>query len=241
MDYSLEWKPEFFEPVVIHATVILSLVGYWFTIHSSVLHEIFKRKYGDERAKIKWIFFWRYAGVFYFLLIPVIVIFTLLSNGIAEYGVGAANLSGSLIWILGLGSLIVLFQSIFARKQTNLTQYPQIRVQVWDISLVIKNSLGWLIYLISYEFMFRGFLLFGSVYAFGVWPAILVNTALYSLAHVPKGAREAIMAVPFGIIICCLTLRTGTIWVAVFAHFILAVSNDIFSLIAHQEMKFKNK
>jgi len=239
MEYSLEWKPEFFEAIVLLTTVIICLVGYGLTTRSSYLYKLFNRKFGEERGTIRWVFFWRYAGFFYFLLIPVVVMYTLLSQDITRYGVGIVNLPESLIWILALGVLIVLFQAIFARNPVNLSHYPQIRVPVWTVSLIVKNSLGWFLYLVSYEFMFRGFLLFGLVDAFGVWPAILVNTVIYSLAHIPKGARETILAVPFGILICYLTLKTGTIWVAVFLHYILAVSNDIFSIIAHPDMKFK--
>jgi len=240
MEYSLEWKPEFFEAIVLLTTVIICLVGYGLTIRSSYLYKLFNRKFGEERGTIRWIFFWRYAGFFYFLLIPVVVMYTLLSQDITRYGVGIVNLPESLIWILALGVLIVLFQAIFARNPVNLDHYPQIRVPVWTVSLIVKNSLGWFLYLVSYEFMFRGFLLFGLVAVFGAWPAILVNTVIYSLAHLPKGARETILAIPFGILICYLTLRTGTIWVAVFLHYILAVSNDIFSIIAHPDMKFKS-
>ena len=239
MNYSLEWKPEYFEPVIIFGTVIFSLVGYWLTIQSSIIHKLLIRKHGEEKAKISRIFFWRFAGLFYFLLIPICMALFLLPHRISEYGIEATNLLESLLWITGLGIVIVLFQSRFARNSKNLEQYPQIRVAVWDTPLIIKNAVGWFVYLLSYEFLFRGFLLFGSVYAFGVWPGIFINTAFYSLSHLPKGARETLLAIPFGIAICYLTLRTGTIWIAIFVHFILAVSNDLFSMLAHPEMKYK--
>jgi len=239
MEYAFEWKPEFFEVVVLLATVIVCLVGHGVTIHSSYVYKLFIRKFGEERGKIQYIFFWRYSGLLFFLLIPLTAIYTLLSQDVTRYGVGIVNLPQSLIWILALGVLIVIFQAIFARNPVNLVHYPQIRIPVWTVSLVIKNSLLWFVYLLSYEFMFRGFLLFGTTDALGVWPAILVNTVIYSLAHVTKGVRETILAIPFGILLCYLTLKTGTIWIAVCLHFILAVSNDIFSLLAHPEMKIK--
>ena len=184
-------------------------------------------------------FFWRYTGTFYFLLIPLIVTIFVIERNLGDFGINFTNISESLIWIFGLGGSIVLIQSIIAGNKTNLDQYPQVRVKEWSTGLFINNSFLWFIYLFSYEFMFRGFLLFGSVYAFGVWPGILLNTTMYSLAHIPKGAREAIMAIPFGIFICYITLRTETIWVAVFVHLVLALSNDFFSIRANPEMMFK--
>ncbi len=239
MGYQLQWEPGRYEAVVTLATAIVCLIGYGFTSNSSFLYKQCIQKSGEERGKIWWVFFNRYAGFFYFLLIPLGVIYILFSKDITRYGVSIINLAESFIWVLALGTVIIFSQSIFARNPVNLDHYPQIRIPVWSISLIIKNALMWFVYLVSYEFMFRGFLLFGTVDILGVWLAILVNTLIYSLTHIPKGARETILAIPFGILICYLTLKTGTIWVAVFLHFILAVSNDIFSLIAHPEMKIR--
>lgn len=58
--------------------------------------------------------------------------------------------------------------------------------------------------------MFRGFLLFSCARVLGVWPAIAINTAIYALAHVPKGKTEGIGAV-VGILFCLITLESGTI------------------------------
>lgn len=132
-------------------------------------------------------------------------------------------------------------QSKNARKPVNTSQYPQIRIQNWDLSLILKNYWGWFIYLLAYEFMYRGFLLFGLIDSFGVWPAIMVNTIIYSLAHIPKGNREALLAIPFGIILCYLTVRTETIWLSVMVHIVLAYSNDYFAIDASETMAFVKK
>jgi membrane protease YdiL (CAAX protease family) len=238
MESIFEWNPDFFSPVVILGTTIFCIIGHWAVIHSSLLERIFVRKFEKERAKITWIFFWRYSGVFFYFIIPVFSSIIILKQDFRDWGLGIKNLTESLIWIAGLGLSIVLVQSFAAANKSNLKQYPQIRISEWSKSLFLKNILLWLIYLVAYEFMFRGFLLFGSVGTLGVWPAILINTALYSVTHIPKGIREAVLAIPFGFFLCYITLRTGTIWVAVFVHFILAASNDYFSIRAHPEMKF---
>jgi membrane protease YdiL (CAAX protease family) len=87
--------------------------------------------------------------------------------------------------------------------------------------------------------MFRGFLLFSSLPVLGIWPSILLNTAVYSLVHIPKGNKETLGAIPFGILISYLAIETGTFWIAFFTHVILALSNEWFSLRTHPEMLFK--
>lgn len=241
MNYSLAWDQSFLEPVVTIGLTLFGLVGYWVTITNSSLESKFIKILGKQKGRVEWVMFWRYAGVFYFAIIPSIVVFSLFSHNLAFYGVSLVNLPESLLWILGFSLVIVLMQSKSARQPENIDQYPQIRLNDWTGGLIIKNSLGWFIYLLAYEFMYRGILLFGLIDAFGIWPAIMVNTIIYSLAHIPKGNREALAAIPFGIVLCYLTIRTETIWIAVFVHLALALSNDYFALAESKTMRFVRK
>ena len=119
--------------------------------------------------------------------------------------------------------------------------YPQIRKKEWNFQLLLLSAFSWTAYLLAYEFMFRGYLLFISVAYLGVWPAIALNVAIYALVHVPKGYKEAFGAVPFGIVLGIITIQTGTIWVAFVVHVIMALSNEWFSLRANPEMKLKRR
>ena len=130
-----------------------------------------------------------------------------------------------------------LKQFEMAQIYTN-EKYPQIRETNWDRKLVINNTLGWSAYLLGYEFLFRGILLFPLVDALGVWPAIAINTAMYSATHIPKGMDEAIGAAPLGIVLCLITLMTGTLWVAIVVHILMALANSFSSVYHNPEMKF---
>lgn len=241
MNYSFSWDPSFLEPVVTIGLTLFGLVAYWVTITSKSLKSKFIKSLGEEKAKVEWIMFWRYAGVFYFALIPAIVVFILFPHNLAYYGLGFVNLFEALLWSLGLSALLILMQSRSARQAENVEQYPQIRINNWTAGLLFKNSFGWFIYLLAYEFLYRGILLFGLLDAFGVWPAIMVNTIIYSLAHLPKGNREALAAIPFGILLCYLTIKTETIWISVIVHVALALSNDYFALAESKVMKLVKK
>lgn len=230
MDNIFRWDQSYLEPVITIALVLFGLLAYWVSITSVKLKKLFVSRMGEKKAAVEWIMFWRYSGVFFYALLPSAVIFLVFDHSISFYGVSFINLGESLIWSAALGALVILMQSRSARQPENTKQYPQIKSDRWNTRLVVKNSLGWFIYLFAYEYMYRGILLFGLIDYFGTWPAIMVNTIVYSLAHIPKGNREAVAAIPFGILLCVLTLRTGTIWIAVMVHLALALSNDYFAL-----------
>ncbi|RME04338.1 MAG: CPBP family intramembrane metalloprotease, partial [Bacteroidetes bacterium] len=100
----------------------------------------------------------------------------------------------------------------------------------WPRSVVVASAVTWVLYLLAYEFMFRGWLFFTCLDAMGPELAIVVNVSLYALVHVPKGFNETVGAIPLGALLCWLTMQTGTIWIAFLVHSIMALSNEWFSM-----------
>src|SRR5207344_2457217 len=113
----------------------------------------------------------------------------------------------SFTWILALGIPIVLLMRFAVRRPNVFTNYPQIRVQYWDLGLMIRYSVAWAVYMLGYETMFRGLLLFPLANSLGVWLAIAINTTLYVSSHLPKGSNETIAAIFFGPLLCYITLQ----------------------------------
>jgi membrane protease YdiL (CAAX protease family) len=158
-----------------------------------------------------------------------------------QTGISIRNLPESMLWVAILGTVIIFINFFAARKPDNLSMYPQIRIRIWTPGRILLSSMGWVLYLLGYEFMFRGLLLFTCVMVMGVWPAIVLNTALYAFVHMPKGMKETLASIPMGILLCILTIKTGTIWVAYFAHVILAVSNEVLSIHFNPDMSFAKR
>jgi membrane protease YdiL (CAAX protease family) len=87
--------------------------------------------------------------------------------------------------------------------------------------------------------MFRGLLFFSFIRFIGNLPAIVVNVFIYALVHIHKGFKETLASIPFGIILCLMTLSTGSIWAAFIVHIILALSNEWISFHLNPEMSIK--
>ena len=144
------------------------------------------------------------------------------------------TLPGALLFSL----LALYFSYRHGGRPDNIRTYPQLRVFRWTSRLLFLNCLSWLFYLAVYEILLRGFLLFPSIQSLPLSYAILLNLLLYSLAHLPKGRKETLGAIPFGLLLCVLTALTGNIWNAFIIHSTLALSNDIFSIKANPRMLF---
>lgn len=220
---------------------IICFVIYWFTAQSEKVKERFYKNTEFDKASVNHIFFTKAFGFFTMGVIPLVVCLIFLP----QYPVSFYTLAFradtalySLLWIAGISALVIPLASISARKPKNLINYPQIRAKVWTNKTVIINILGWSLYLFGYELLFRGVLLMPVADQLGVWPAIAINIALYSATHIPKGLDETIGAIPLGLVLCLLTLASGTIWIAFFVHLAMALTNSFTALKFHPDIHF---
>ena len=147
----------------------------------------------------------------------------------------------SVAWILGLSVVVIPMAFISAKKPENLKNYPQIRSKRWTNKTMAINLLGWAIYLFGYELLFRGTLFFPLVETLGIWPAVALNIALYATTHIPKGLAETLGAIPLGLLLCLLTLESGTVWIAFFVHLVLAWTNSLTALAYHPEIQYSGR
>jgi membrane protease YdiL (CAAX protease family) len=142
---------------------------------------------------------------------------------------------------LGLTIVIQLINYFNASSTSNLALYPQIRKEQWSWSVLAASALTWIIYLGAYEFLLRGVVLFFSVSVLDQSTAIALNVCLYAIIHLPKGAKEALASIPFGIVLCLICLKSHSVWPAIFLHASLALSNEWFSLYYQPQMWVKWK
>ncbi|MCB0518247.1 MAG: CPBP family intramembrane metalloprotease [Lewinellaceae bacterium] len=212
------------------AAVTVGFICYQFITQSPQFCEFFENRWGGNKAKAYQIYGQLWLGAFLYGVLPAIIA---LSQGIDFQDIGIRFQHGgtTMAWWLGLGLVIVAITYFSHRKPDSLAMYPAIRVPPpWSRRMTFASALSWVGYLLAYEFLFRGFLLFTCLEEMGVLPAIAINTSLYALVHVQKGWKETIGAIPLGIVFCLLAIQTGTIWIPFLVHVTMSLSNEWWTL-----------
>ncbi len=219
--------------------VVWSAVGFsayiFLSRNTSLVRKLWKAKPNlDSQAKE--IVFQRLWGFLFLGVFPVIFILFFPEKGLKDFGLGCSWQTAPPWWVIVI-LVIILIAGFYSSKQAgNLAMYPQIRIQQWSPGLLSLSGFSWVVFLLGYEFLFRGFLLYASLAVMDVWPAIALNCALYALAHLYKGPGETFGAIPLGILLCYLTILTGNIWTAVGIHSVMALSNEWWSIKANKNM-----
>jgi membrane protease YdiL (CAAX protease family) len=239
MNNELIWKQDYFHPVISLSVTLICFLFYHFITSSASLFEEIKKRYGINRIKELWIYLRQITGFIFLGVVPLLVVLIILREKLSTYGLGFSINNRAFFYTLIVAFIIITINFFASKSPVNLKNYPLIKTKVWDVRLLILSSSGWIIYLLAYEFLFRGFLLFTCIQYFGIWPAIIINIMVYSLAHIPQGLNETLGAVPFGLVLCYLVLLSGTIWPAFILHFILAISNEWFSIRNNPEITLK--
>jgi membrane protease YdiL (CAAX protease family) len=99
-----------------------------------------------------------------------------------------------------------------------LVTHPELRLPYWFAYAVL--------YYIAWEWCFRGWMLFGLLRRWPVALAVLLQTVPSALVHLGKPVGETLGAVPFGLALGWLALRTQSIWYGWLLHVLLGVLTD---------------
>jgi len=235
---SIFYTSEFSETVLIISLVTVAILIHHFVSRSKLVAGWFNSKFAHPLAEIRLLVLQRLIAILLFGVCPVLIILIWPDVRLSDYKISAEISLIVILYATLFAAAIIPLSYYLSRKPGNLKKYPLIRLKVWDYRVVLLSFSLWISYLLAYEFMFRGILLYSCVRSFGVPAALIINILIYALAHLPKGLTETLAAIPFGLILCLLVIHLDSVWVAVFIHIILALSNDWFSMKAHPEMQF---
>jgi membrane protease YdiL (CAAX protease family) len=204
---------------------------------------VWKSKYFRSNSNLDieiWhIYSTRLSGLLWLGIIPGMLMGVFGTQLHNYYGLLYRGTSNICIPIIVLALLIPVLTFFNSQRKNNLKTYPQIRKKVWSSGLLAGSAVTWMLYLLGYEYLFRGILLFSSLETLDQYSAITLNVAMYSLFHLKKGLTEVLASIPFGIILCLLVIKSDSIWPAFFLHLELALSNEWLSIYFNPEITLK--
>lgn len=226
---ALSWSTSNKPVVIVLITAILAYpTGYWISL---LLPPLLRRRGLSEREVSIWsvILFRAWSGIV--LGVPTAVIgFTMLPRDPNRLGLNLQH-AGVSMMVAVIAWIVIFAACWFSARGSGVmfAGYPEI-APPWTTRLTLLNTASWIVYLIPFEFFFRGFLLFTLASAYGGTAAVLIVTGLYSFTHLVRKPPEQIGTIPGGILFGVLALGTGSILGPVLIHCFLAPVTEIFAL-----------
>ena len=127
--------------------------------------------------------------------------------------------------------LIMVVILILAFKFTNLKNvYPIYRKAAQEWNYFLMYQLIHLFHMFTWEFFFRGFMLFGLEKKFGK-ASILIQTIPFAIMHYRKPQLEAYGSIFAGIFLGLIGLRARSFLPCAILHFLVALTADILGIL----------
>lgn len=165
---------------------------------------------------LSWGWWFGVQGVLGFV-VPVLCLLLLFRRRPAEIGLGrgdvrlAVTLAGLYLPLVVVGTWFLSADASFQLK------YPHHQPAAYDWGVFVLYELLFLFYWVGWEYLWRGFVLFGTARTLGFY-AIFVQAVPFAILHVDKPLAEALLSVVGGIALGALVWRCRSFWIAVPLH-----------------------
>jgi hypothetical protein len=186
--------------------------------------------YGSQLGRFHSMLFWVLMIVVFYLVIPMMMVRFVFRQPIRDYGFRFRGIHKD--YPIYLLMLAIMFPLVWAASSTQpfLDRYPLFQPAKGTLFPVfIYWQIAYLLQFVAVEFFFRGFILHGLKERFGYY-AIFIMTIPYCMIHFGKPYAETMAAIPAGIILGALSLKSRSVILGVLIHYSVAISMDIFAL-----------
>jgi membrane protease YdiL (CAAX protease family) len=161
-------------------------------------------------------------------IVPTIFVWLTDRMTLRELGLGIRGARREFGIVLVLFVLFVPVIYVISTTASFQKTYPRLKATETDAWLFWIFHATYLIKWASWEYFFRGFLLFSFKKDFGT-RAVLISTIPFTLMHYGKPDLETMSAVLAGLILCWLALRARSIWPGVAIHAAVAATMELFA------------
>lgn len=168
------------------------------------------------RGLMAWAWWFGVQGVTGFLL-PVAVLFFLFRRPARAIGLGLGDWRFALVVAAIYVPLVVVGTWFLSDSSAFQAQYPHYRPASVDWSIFLVYEMIFLMYWIGWEYLWRGFVLFGTARTLGLY-AIFVQAVPFAILHLDKPILEAVLSLIGGIALGALVWRCRSFWIAVPIH-----------------------
>ena len=181
--------------------------------------------------------YWFIGDFLTFFVLPVLIIRLVLKEKLSDYGLRIGDYKiGLKISFIFLAIMLPLVWFVSSSDEfANVYPHLPSAKQSWQIFFIYE--LGLLIYMIAWEFVWRGYMLFGLYAKFGFY-SIFIQMIPFVILHNGKPMLETFGSILAGLALGILALRTKSIFYCVLAHMSVMFSIDLISTLRYRTNDF---
>lgn len=214
--------------IVFLSIAILQTISFYFTQRRFFRENLFEQFQNYSDPYLLEYLYWFIGDFFTFFILGIVIIKFGLKEKLSDYGLKFGDIkTGLTISIIFLAVMIILIWFVSATPAF-AEKYPHLSSAKSNWNTLLIYEAGMLLYMFAWEFIWRGFMLFGLEKKFGGY-AVLMQMIPFVILHNGKPFLETFGAIFGGIALGILALRTRSIYYCVLTHIGVMFSIDIIS------------
>jgi hypothetical protein len=181
----------------------------------------------SSRSLGAWAWWFSWQGVTGFA-IPALVLLAGFRRTPAQAGLGLGDWRLALTIALAYLPVALVGTWILSSGSAFQEQYPHLTEAAHDWRIFVAYEALFLLYWVGWEYLWRGFVLFGTAPALGP-AAIVVQMVPFALLHFEKPPVEAYLSIVGGLALGALVWRCRSFWIAIPIHAFQMLALDLWS------------
>ena len=219
--------------IIFLSVAVLQTISWYYTSRNFFRTNFFPYYQNNPDVYLYEYLYWFIGDFVTLFLLSIIIIKFILKEDLKNYGLQFGEYKTGLVLsaIFFLVMLPVIW--FFSATPDFSAKYPHLLStrNSWQEFFIYES--GMLLYMISWEFIWRGFMLFGLKEKFGYY-AVLIQMIPFVILHNGKPAPETFGAIAGGIALGILAFRTNSIYYCVLTHMGVMFMIDIISTLRYR-------
>ena len=214
--------------IVFISIAILQTISYYYTSRRFFRQNYFEQLQSDKNVFLYEYIYWFVGDFVTLFILPILIIKLFLKGKLSNYGLQVGDYKTGLKYSFIFLAVMIPVVWFASANGDFIETYPQLydMKYSWYIFLVFES--GVLLYMIAWEFIWRGFMLFGLEEKFGYY-AVLIQMIPFLILHNGKPVAETFGAIVAGLALGILALKTRSVLYCIITHAGVMFSIDLIS------------
>jgi len=219
--------------VIFLSVAALQTISWYYASRSFYKWNLYDYFAAWQNSELYEFLYWFTSDFVVLFVIPVLIVKLVFKEKISQYGLKPGDYKTGLK-LASLFIVIMLAVIWFASSSESFTgAYPVFNQARDSWRLFLIYECGLFIYMIAWEFIWRGFMLWGLYPKFGIY-AVLIQMIPFVILHNGKPALETFGAIAGGILLGILAIRTESIYYCIITHFGVMFCIDFISILRYR-------
>ena len=223
--------------IIFLSVSILQTVSWYFTSRRFFRINLFNYFSLSQNIDLYEFLYWFIGDFLTFFVLPILIIIFFFKDKPKNFGFQTGDHKSG-IKISFYFIIIMAVISWFASSSSSFVEtYPLLQrtKESWNLFLIYEAGL--FLYVFAWEFIWRGFMLFGLEEKFGYY-AVLIQMIPFVILHNGKPYMETFGAILGGIALGILAFRTRSFLYCVIVHICVMFTIDLFSVLRSRAADF---